>query len=276
MGKVVVIRQNTEQSNIMGMEKLGISMFPNTNVGFSVPFINGEFKHNLNAKELKLVQEYYGATFSSERGKEFYSNLVMTIPTGVYTLNLDDPKDILFYKVTLGTGAIAPNLETAKNPMCKSLFYFYDSEEEEKLVANENSKMTDAIIALADIKAKDPDRLVILAKYLLKKNKFTVDTAFNALSNKIVKDSKTFVPAFNTALNSDKKLVKVTVQVLEAIDRGILKRNKSGQFVNPVTSTEYGRNYDEIISFLINPKNSDELGTGGDKDKPGSLENLLK
>lgn len=276
MGKVVVIRQNTEQANIMGMEKYGISMFPNTSVGFSVPFINGEFKHNLNAEELKAVQKYYGVTFASERGKEFYSNLVMTIPTGVYTLNLDDPKDILFYKVTLGTGAIAPNLKTAKNPMCKSLFYFYDSEEEEKLVASENSKMTDAIIALADIKAKDPDRLVILAKYLLKKNKFTVDTAFNTLSNKIVKDAKTFVPAFNTALNSDKKLVKVTVQVLEAIDRGILKRNKSGQFVNPITGTEYGRNHDEIINFLINPKNSDELGTGGDKDKPGSLENLLK
>lgn len=276
MGKVVVIRQNTEQANIIGMEKIGISMFPNTNVCFSIPYINGEFRHNLTSKELKVVEEHYGVKFNTERGKEFYSTMAMTIPTGVYTLDLDNAKDLLFYKVTLGTGAIAPDLETAKNPMCKSLFYFYDGEEEEKLVADENAKMTDAIIALADIRAKEPERLVILAKYLLKKNKFTVDTAFNALSNKIVKDSKSFVPAFNTALKSDKKVVKVSVQVVEAIDRGILKRNRAGQYVNPITTTEYGKNHEEIISFLLNPKNSDELGTGGDKDKPGSLENLLK
>ena len=66
MGKVVVIRQNTEQANIMGMEKIGISMFPNTNVGFSIPYINGEFRHNLTSKELKVVEEHYGVKFNKK------------------------------------------------------------------------------------------------------------------------------------------------------------------------------------------------------------------
>ena len=276
MGKVVTIRQNLNAPKIMGMEKIGISMFPNTSVGFSIPFINGEFIHGLEKDEIKKVQDHYGINFNSEKGKEFYSALTMTIPTGVYTLDLENPKDLLFYKVTLKTGAIAPNLEATKSEMCKSLFYYYNSEEEEKLVATETSKMVEAITTLGKIKDKTPDRLIILAKYLLKKNKFTTDTAFNALSAKIIKDLK-FINAFNSALGTDEKLVKTTVQVIEAVDRSIIRRNsKTGQFVNPITTTEYGRNLDEVIAFLLNPKNADELGTGGDKDKPGSLQNLLK
>jgi len=276
VGKVVVIRQNTEQANIMGLEAIKRSMFPNTEVGFSVPYLNGTFRHNLSTPEKKIVQDYYGVTFESEKGKEFYSSLVLKIPTGVYTLDLDDPEKLLFYKVTLGNGAIAKDMATAKSPMCKSLFYYYDQEEEEKVVAEENSKLTEAIISLSKLKEKQPQRLVILAKYLLRKNNFTTDSAFNAISAKIVKDAKKFIDVFNNALKTDEKLIKTTVQVIEAVDRGILKKNKSSQYFNPISGIEYGRNIDEIVTFLIDPKNSDELGAGTEKDKLGSLHSLLK
>jgi len=275
VGKVVVIRQNTEQANIMGLETIKRSMFPNTEVGFSIPYLNGAFRHNLDTKEKKIVQDYYGVTFESEKGKEFFSNLTLKIPSGVYTLDLDDPQNLLFYKVTLGNGAIAKDSATAKDPMCKSLFYYYDQEEEDKVVAEENSRFTEAIINLAKIKEKQPTRLIILAKYLLKKNNFTLDTAFNAISAKIMKEPKKFINIFNNALKADEKLVKTTVQIIEAIDRGILKKNKSGQYVNPISSIEYGRTLDEILTFLLDPKNSDELGSGSEKDKLGSLTSLL-
>ncbi len=276
MGKVVVIRQNTEQANIMGLEAIKRSMFPNTEVGFSVPYLNGAFRHNLDAKEKKIVQDFYGVTFESEKGKEFYSSLVLKIPTGVYTLDLDDPEKLLFYKVTLGNGAIAKDMATAKSPMCKSLFYYYDQEEEEKVVAQETSKFTEAIISLSKLKEKQPERLVILAKYLLRKNNFTTESAFNALSTKIVKEAAKFIDVFNNALKTDEKLIKTTVQVIEAINRGILKKNKSSYYVNPISGIEYGRNIEEIVTFLMDSKNSDELGAGTEKDKLGSLHNLLK
>lgn len=81
-------------SNLMGLEKAGLSVYPNCKTTLEIPMLNNQF--NLSFKDKKQQQEFegfFGVKFDSPEGQEFLENYEVVINHDVTAYDVRNIKD---------------------------------------------------------------------------------------------------------------------------------------------------------------------------------------
>ncbi len=273
----LTLEQNKHLKLPGGLEDLGASKFPSTRESYNIPVLTGNKVDTsaLTPEEVKMVENKTGHKFASDQGREYYSSLTLSLPASTTILNTDDVIDFLTYKYGVKFGFIAESESMAAHPMSKHKFFVYNSELEEELNATKNANKAEVYSTLMDLKKNKDEKLIYITKEALGiSGTLTLISAFNKLTAFADESASNVTKILNT-LSQDYKRLQLMVDIKDAINVNILKREVSGFYVNKITGTKVGRNVLEIAEFYTDPKNSDEL-EGGSKSKEASLRNQLK
>lgn len=264
-------------------KKLGNSMrrFEQTNSFYEIPQVKGKWQHGLKTEEeVKIVEEFYGESFSN-MNSDVWGNLKFKLSHFIEPIDYkEDPEQLLKLRVWQAMGVVAESLEESLSNG-SSDFVLFDEEEEVTIKASLYQRKAEGFARLFELK-KTPKHCIAIAKYLLPSSLQldTLDKAYVKLTEyvdgKVLKKKNEAVDSFFRALAMDKKELYVTVDFNEAFKTNIIRKNDKGRFYNPMSQTELGRTVDEAISYLSNPKNQDELGTGAKSDQPYSIRTQLK
>jgi hypothetical protein len=138
---------------------------------------------------------------------------------------------------------------------------------------------------LSEIDEKDPDYMIALCKYMcsFQGGIKTKDQAFSKLTEfiegKITRKANEAVDYFLENVDpsfgghTPKEQIFVRVDVEEAIKRNIIRldRNRGVYTNSSLPDSDYGRDKDAVVNFLLAISNSDHLGSGSHKDEPYSI-----
>lgn len=272
-----ITAQNPNLVTTGGFENTGKSLYPNTSIGFSIPVFAGKFYHGLKESEIEKVEEYYGCKFDSPEGRDLFGTLSFKIPDSPIGFDLDTPDQLLSYRLAVSLGIIAETKSDTEDPLNSSYFYIVNSKLEEELNASINEIEGEVIADLTIMKRKEKDKLIKLSKYLFETYDILDENkAYNKIFNFVKANTKSNnnIEIVKAALDLDEEEINLVVDIKEAISRSILAKNNKGFYYNKVSSTELGKNLEEIKLFLL--QNSDELGTGGKDDSVYSIRRQLK
>ena len=275
-------KKPAEDSILMGLEKLGLSVFPGCETKMEIPIKNNQY--NLSFKDKKQQQEFenfFGVKFESPEGQEFLSNYQVSLSHDVTAYDMKNPKDAFdlhILKVNGGMGLVATNeAELENTPIDTFKFIVTDEHAEvEERVKSKESKIQ-AMAELNRLKESGSSRLILIAKYIfgvtqgIGNNR---DVAFDRLYDYVDGNYQNALK-FSEIAKMDPAYLSTVVSIRDAIYRNII-RFQNGQYVLFATQTPMGRNEDELIRFLTNPQNSDVLGTGLKDDSPTSILAQLK
>jgi len=284
MAATVLLKQNphSTENPFMGMENYGMAMWSGTTVFFDTPQKNGKYVHGLKPEEVQELNSIFNVDFDGESGQEFLENFQVKIPATITALDLSKAEDLLSLRILQATGNfIAPHKAAANQGNVNYSFYIQNVEEE----AKENNKVirvtNNAIAKMDSLSISNPEYFIAVCKYVLPETAgvgTNVDIAYQ-LINDYIKSSLESAERFLNTIDEEKTskhLVYVTNDIKTAILKNIIRKNKKGYLYNPLTNTEYGKNLEEAINFLMDPKNLDELGTGDNDDANYSVKYQLK
>ena len=283
MGSYIKQRQPVQGESIMGLEKFGYVMFPDSKTEIEIPFVNNKFrlgsdpttKFGLTKKQQEEYEHHFGVQFDSQEGKEFLSNYRLEISHLVNPF--DESKiehrfmaSILKANDGMGLVDVGTNQDNTLYP-----FILVDEEKEVEQKVNRNNTRNEAISELQKLK-KDGKKMIKIAKYLFNLNlTITEDQAYIQLNDFILnsfKDSEEFLKV----LQVDLEWLDTTVTVKDAMNCGIIRKGDDQVYVNFANQAKLGRTIEEVTKFLNNPDNQDILGTGGKNDAPYSIKAQLK
>lgn len=283
MGSYIKQRQPVEGESIMGLERFGYVMFPDSKTEIEIPFVNNKFrlgsdpttKFGLTPKQQEEYEHYFGVQFDSPEGKDFLANYRIEIS---HLVNPFDEAKIehrfmaSILKANDGMGLVdtGTNQDNTLYP-----FVLVDEEKEVEQKVNRNNTRNEAISELQKLK-KDGKKMIKIAKYLFNLNlTITEDQAYIQLNDFILnsfKDSEEFLKV----LNVDLEWLDTTVAVKDAMNCGIIRKGDDQVYINFANQAKLGRTIEEVTKFLNNPDNQDILGTGGKNDAPYSIKAQLK
>lgn len=262
-------------------KKLGntIRKFEGTESTFEIPYVKKKWLHGLRSnKEIQKVESHYGRSFSNPEDNEFWGSLKFSLNHFIEPLSgLDNPEDLLKVRVLEASKILTSSYQDfISNENGDRDFILYDENEETSVTASLYEKRDLAVAELVNIK-KTPKYLIAVAKSLLPVNMSipSKDAAYVKLreyiDGKVIKNKTEAVDKFLACLEKDKSILYVEVDFDEAFRKNVIRKNSNKRFYNPMTGVEYGKTKDEAVSFLMNPKNQDELGTGLKGDEPYSI-----
>ncbi len=275
-------RPPKEGTNLMGLERYNMSVFPNCVTTMEIPIVNNRYNIGLEDKKLReRFEKHFGVTFDSPEGEQFLSTYEIKINHDISAYDIKNPKDAFdlhVLKVNGRMGIVATSeVEIENSPVDTFKFIASDEYAEvEERVKGKESK-TQAFIELGKLKSASSNRINLLAKYIfgvsigVGNNK---DTSFDKLYDYVDKSSKNAIQ-FLDIMKIEPEYLQTVVSVREAIYRNII-RNTNGQYVLFATQTPLGRNEEEIIRFCADPANQDIMGTGSKNDSPTSIMAQLK
>lgn len=281
----IQIKQAKSGDFKLGLEREGLSHFVNTQSTYEIPYIKGKFQADLTEEQIKIVENHYGYTWngSTKEDFEFWSSLTLPpLKHRMAAFSVTEPEDIILVGVLKYMGVAAPSLGESQNAMGNYKFVIHNQKEEE---AHKTSIFENRHMAIANLfKIKDQKKfLVALCKYLLPANAsiigMTKERAYNLLSEFVEGKhgkAKESLDRFNAATSLNKELLYVTVDFKDAYRKNIIRKNDRNMFYNALSGTEYGKNEEAAIEFLLDPKNQDELGLDSKDDKPYSIRKQLK
>lgn len=275
-------RKPNQDALLMGLEKLGMSVFPDCETTMEIPIVNNQF--NLGFKDKKQKEDfeaYFGYKFDTPEGQEFLANYEVKIShdvTAYDVRNKRDAFDLHILKANGGMGIVAINEAVLEeSPIDTFKFVVKDENQEvEERVKFKETKLQ-AFSELSKMKETNNKRLLTVAKYILGVTVGVGDNmaiAFDKLHDFIDSNYRN-AKQFSDALKIDPEYLKTVVAIRDAIYRNII-RNQNGQYVVYATQTPLGRNEEEVIRFLTDPKNQDILGLGLKDDSPTSIFAQLK
>lgn len=282
MAMLMQQRKPNQDALLMGLEKLGMSVFPDCETTMEIPIINNQF--NLGFKDKKQKEDfeaYFGYKFDTLEGQEFLSNYEVKISHDVTAYDIRNKKDAFdlhILKANGGMGIVAINEAVLEeSPVDTFKFVVKDENQEvEERVKFKETKLQ-AFSELSKMKETNNKRLLTVAKYILGVTVGVGDNmsiAFDKLHDFIESNYRN-AKQFSDALKIDPEYLKTVVAIRDAIYRNII-RNQNGQYVVYATQTPLGRNEEEVIRFLTDPKNQDILGLGLKDDSPTSIFAQLK
>lgn len=273
-------------SNLMGLEKYGFSVFPGCSTGFEIPWVNGKPNIGLDKKEDKVLRDkfekFWGVEFDSDRGREFLSNYEIQINHDIDSFdpekNIKDAWDLHLFRVNKGMGIIATD-EDIVNEVAVNTFKFKLSDENRDLEEKVTKKQITvrAISKLGELFDANSNRVVLLAKYIFPTSAgiSTKNLAFSKLEEFISQSTKN-AEKFLETVKLEPEYLDTVVKVKDAIFRGIIRLGQDGRYQLAMSGTVLGRSEEEVIQFCLNPANSDIIGLGTKDDKPFSLTSQLK
>ncbi len=277
------IKQRTSNNNPKGFDQLGFVLFPDCTSEVEIPFINNRFitgfENNLEKK--KYFEDRLGVRFDTEQGQEFLDNYRIRFN---HEINIKgsspfDEFDLWLIKANNGFGLIKIGEE--ESPTEDTIFVFFDEEKEMIESVTRKSIVNRAAREIEDLWDGNRAKLVLIAKYLFEVNSGISSEliAYNKLTDFISLD-KPVRNAENAqivlrAFKADPDYMDTTVDTKTAIAKNII-RFSDGWYVNHITQTKLGRNIEDTITFLNNPQNQDEFGTGGAEDSVHTIKAQLK
>ena len=158
------------------------------------------------------------------------------------------------------------------------LFPFVLVDEQKEIEGKVSRKVTknNALRELSDLEIKDKKLMVKIAKYLFNLNlDLTATQAYDKLDD-FINQSTGNAEQFLKVLKVDKEWMDTTVLVKDAMNAQIIRRGEDQVYVNFANQQRLGRNLEEVVKYLNNPDNQDQLGTGGKNDQPYSSQAQLK
>lgn len=266
----IVIAQAPTEEFRLGLEKEGRQLYEQASSTYEIPFVNGKFDHGLSKEQQKKVETYYGYKFDDPNAREFWASISVEIPHTLKMIDPENAEDLLLQSVLKKFGYLAPNLEEAtNNKMAKYRFVLRNEGEEEEVKASLYDRQDAALLVLADLKMKSKPYMIALAQYLFNEVGIENDVlAYTKLRELIsgdalslTKTKKNALDMFEAAMKIEKVTLLVTVDVKKAIARNIIRKDINQRFYNATTGVTYGKTVEEVITFLLNPENADELGS---------------
>lgn len=281
------IKQAPSTSFKLGLEKTGLQYFEITSSSYEIPFIGGKWQHGLTEDEKEIVENHYGHKFEDPASNSFWGDISFPLDHTIQGINLkENPEDLLLVGVLKYMKIISPTVEDAHSPMSGYGFMVTDEDKEEEMKATLYERTDSAISNLLEIK-KTKKYLLAFAKYLLPPSIGIGDDTNRAytkirdfldlkLKTSLNPSKKAALSVFENTLNVDKGVLYTTVDFKEALKKNIIRVNGDNYFFNVSSGTQLGKNEEECVRFLMNPKNQDELGTGNKNDKNYSIRYQLK
>lgn len=182
------------------------------------------------------------------------------------TFDTTNAKHRLLIHFLVANGYVAPSLEFADTDdrYYNCIYYLYNKQEETSKISNKQ-KLYNKAIAELDKLEETPNRLKIVAAYVLgydPKSDMNEEEAYIKLSEYIndspKKEKDTRVKFFLGVVKKDEGELMVKVVLDKAINKHAISvrgnRYKRGQI-------EYGNSYEEALEFLLDPANSGELNS---------------
>lgn len=281
---MITIKQAPTETSVLGQK---IKKFPSTIAVIEIPQLQGgKWQHGLSPKDLKRVEEYYGVKFdNSPEAREFWTSAQFQFklkhsgePIG--DIENDIPELLRFSVLKAATGA-ADSLEDVRDGNSVSDFVVVDTKSEMKDTAALSRRRNEASYKLT-VLSKTKKHLIAVAKYLYPpSNRIDdADTAYVRLDQyikgEVLKSQKEALTNFEEAFTLDKERLYTTVDFRQAFLKNIIRKNSNQRYYNVISTTEYGKTEAECVEFLLNPKNQEEIGTGGPSDNHYSIRQQLK
>lgn len=283
MGNYIKQRSPNPGESIMGLEKQGYVMFPDSKTVFEIPYVNNRFKlgsdpttkFGLTEKQQEKFETHFGVQFDSQEGKEFLSDFKIEIShlaTPFDENNIEHEFVATILKANDGLGLV--NVGTSQDNTFYP-FVLIDEAQEIGEKVNRNVTRNEAVSQLQELK-KNGKKMIKIAKYLFNLNlTITEEQAYLQLNDYIYETFKN-AEHFVQVLTTDEEWLDTSVTVKDAMNVGIIRKGDDQVYVNFANGTKLGRTIEEITRFLNNPDNQDMLGTGGNKDQPYSIKAQLK
>jgi len=266
----------------MGLEKMGINKFEEATTTLTPAILHGKVVHGLAGGDVKLVESHYGRPFSDT---EFYGQLIITVEHTPTPIDPSNGEDILKLGLLKAEGKLAPSILDQDDVNKNYEFVLSEEGQDEEVKASVYRRRGKAIAALDEMDRKDRDYMVTVAKYLTNFSGGikTTDQAYAKLTEfiegKLSAKAGEAIDVFLDALDESyggklpRQELNVRVDIERALKTNIIRFDHSrGCYYNVANAdSNYGRNKDEVVSYLLQPSNMDELGTGSSKDKPYSV-----
>lgn len=228
-------------------------------------------------KELEIravldhLERVHDAETLSSQNSDFWSTHSLELKKPTFDLNLKDDRDLIIYYNILGGGysEIAPSFQIAKESNKIYKFYLHVDAEVSDIKTEITKLRNKSRAILEELDDEDFETMFKLAKLLLPIEKgLTRKTAKSLIYSELdafingdySQNAKKEAPKkFLEYARKDKATLNMEAIVREALYHRIIEQNKEQMFWNAGTQVTYGRNENEIIAFLNNPINNDEL-----------------
>src|SRR5271155_913751 len=214
-------------------------------------------------KEREELERLLGVSLIPESG---YWNKFYVVLEDEQTFDKLNPKHRLLIHFLVANRYVAPSLEIAEtDDRYYNCFYYLFNKQEETSKLSKKQKTYNRAIAELDRLESTPNRLKIVAAYVLgydPKSDLDEEEAYIALSSYIneseEKEKDARVKLFLDIVKKDEGELMVKVVLDKAINKHIISvrgnRHKREQ-------VEYGNSYGEALEFLLDPVNSGELAS---------------
>lgn len=285
----VIIKQIPPEpgTELMGLEALGLSVFPGVKSSFEIPIINGRYNIGQNDPKykdrIKEFEDYLRFSFDSEEGYKWLEEHLTDLSHDTQALDptskFEDRFILHVLEVNGGFGIVALNANHIEEYPINNFKFSLTNEdyEVEKRISKKENKLR-ATATISKLYESKTNRLILLAKYLLSISSgigTSKQTALDKLTD-FIDQSSDNVEKFNNAAVLDPEYIDSVVKVKEAIFTGIIVLGQDGQFTLKASGDKLGKTESEVIQFLLLPKNKHLLGEGTKDDLPYSISAQLK
>jgi hypothetical protein len=284
MGSFIRQREPNPGEDIMGLQNHGYVLYPDAQTELEIPYVNNRFrlgksketKWGLTNAQLKEFETYFGVEFDSESGHKFLEDWRIQLDHLANPVDMGNMRHKFSQTILVGNDGMG--LVNLGDDEGAKLFPFVLVDEQKEIEGKVSRKVTknNAIRELSDLEIKDKKLMVKVAKYLFNLNlDLTEIQAYDKLDD-FINQSTTNAEQFLKALKTDKEWMDTTVLVKDAMNAQIIRRGEDQVYVNFANQQRLGRNMEEVVKYLNNPDNQDQLGTGGKNDQPYSIQAQLK
>ena len=266
--------------------RLGSSLqfFADAELTTEIPLKNGRIVYQLSKEEKELVENFYGLELDNPaHTMEWLERVTLNTKPTIDVVNADDAESVLKKGILLANNTYAPSLEASQDVMKGYKFVLYDQGQEELQKYTLNEVFHKAIGELIKLRKKSR-KLLAVAKYVLPATVGIQDNeerAYNSLTDFLDgkfegKSRRKSIDEFLGALYMDETRLFVTIDFKEALRKNIIRTDADGYYMNPLSGNRYGKTRDEVIDYLCNPINQEELGLNNKDDKSYSIRYQLK
>lgn len=271
---------------IMGLENFNFVLFPDSETTIEIPYINNRFKlgsstdpkhkFGLAPKVQEEFENFFGVKFDSEEGQKFLEDWRIKISHLSTPIDMKDMEHKFNYTIlTANDGLGLVNIGQKDDT---KYFPFVLVDEEQELEQKVSRKVTrnEALSVLREMQLKNKSRLIKIAKYLFNLNlELNEMQAYDKLDSYIMENYANG-EQFLKVVNLDEEWIDTMVVVKDAMTLQIIRRSEDGVYVNFANNCKLGRTLEEVVRYLNNPENQDQLGTGGKNDQPYSIRYQIK
>lgn len=284
MGSFIRQREPNPGEDIMGLQNHGYVLYPDAQTELEIPYVNNRFrlgksketKWGLTNAQLKEFENYFGVDFETESGQKFLEDWRITLDHLANPVDMGNMQHKFSQTILIGNDGMG--LVNLGDDEGAKLFPFVLVDEQKEIEGKVSRKVTknNALRELSDLEIKDKKLMIKVAKYLFNLNlDLTAIQAYDKLDD-FINQSTSNAEQFLKALKIDKEWMDTTVLVKDAMNAQIIRRGEDQVYVNFANQQRLGRNMEEVVKYLNNPDNQDQLGSGGKNDHPYSIQAQLK